>query len=210
MDDSARNLSALHVDDLFCNSHVLHLQTQPGLPSISETWYCARDICELLGRKWNNGNQNLKSIPEHDKAMLSHQTAGGCQNVWALSKSGVLHLHCLEKGCYPLVSDAILPTHNKGVIKWVINNPPEENETDPTWQELLAEAKDYPSPLRIMLLLDALTPPAVKRVKTFLENPVPVIRYRGALQVLKLIMALSPADREEVVSYLDWLVENPS
>lgn len=76
---------------------ILHLNPRSAAP-----WYCARQIVELLGRAWKNAESTLKQIPEHHKAELGHRTSGGYQNLWALSRIGVLLYHRHVTGGYPL------------------------------------------------------------------------------------------------------------
>jgi hypothetical protein len=145
-----------------------------------EDWYCAKDVVQEAGRVWNGASQTLKKIPEHDKAILRHVSAGGDQNIWCVSAKGkslLLSEHDpISVGCpYCMTS--------KGVIT---ENSIFNDCGDPDYQKILKAAQANPSPLLIMHLLD------VKGLNPEIQN---------------LITRLDDEGQQEIRSYIEWLAE---
>lgn len=53
-----------------------------------EPWWKAKDVCELLGLKWN-GETSISFVPNHLKGVLSDNTPGGKQSVLYLNEPGL-------------------------------------------------------------------------------------------------------------------------
>lgn len=163
-------------------------------------WYCARHVVERCGRVWNNADSVLKPVPEHHKAVLRHDISGRTENVWCLSKTGVQIYFWHAAGCYHQNSSDVQPADALSVTT-------EDDTKTSSYAESLAAAKANPSPLTLILLLDELTHPAVICVHDYLDQPLPVVRYRGALQVLKLRQRLDADEKSQVDAYIDWLID---
>lgn len=200
MHNLACNPSALHVDDLFYNPNVLQMQTHPTIPDISQTWYCAKDVVLLLGQTWNGAPRNLKKIPAHHKAILGYMGIKGPVEVWCISKTGVSLLHKQVTGYDPIGLHGLLCAEPQGVAS-------ETTDIAVEYAELLASARSIPTPLSLMLLLDALTRPAIECIRAFLHQPAPTIRYRAAKQVLDLRAKLSLDEKEQFDAYIGCLID---
>ena len=114
----------VHADRLFDNPDVLQLECNPWNKA---PWYCAKDICKVIGCKWNGEPRTLGKIPEHRKAQLAHDGEQGCRNVWCLSATGVIALHRQMTGGDPTGLGAWLDAQVDSIsgreVEWLLHEP---------------------------------------------------------------------------------------
>jgi len=136
------NLAPVHVRDLFDNPNVLQLHINPQ-ETQEPAWYCARDICQVIGCAWTDSERTLKKIPEHHKAQLGHHYGdNGYRNVWCLSAGGVLALHRQMTNDDPINFNAWQCANRA----YIVNLSPEKPEQTPSFWERLAEARQNITP----------------------------------------------------------------
>lgn len=87
------------LDQLLRQNEIGTRETSPDCPSISQTWYVARDVVQALGHHWS-GSKTLHFVPEHHKAMLMGTGTDRHKNAWCLSPTGVTRVieHFAQQG----------------------------------------------------------------------------------------------------------------
>ena len=193
----------VHADRLFDNPDVLQLEFNPWNKS---SWYCASDICAVIGCAWKGEPQTLKKIPEHHKAQLAHDGEQGYRNVWCLSISGVIALHRQMTGGDPVGLDAWMAAQ----VDSITGIEKEKEQPAPLYTALLADAGKHTTPYRLLLLLDSLLPIQIEEIEAFRtgarkRSPT----FTTTRDVLGLIKSMNDGDRAQCVAYIEWLLEHP-
>jgi hypothetical protein len=167
-------------------------------------WYSARAVCAAIGCAWKGEPQTLKHIPEHHKAILLHEGTHGPRNLWCLSATGAIALHCQITGGDPTGLAAGLSAHGASIPEIA----PEKPEPATAIHSLLADARTNMTPLRLMLVLDELPCDPMRELIAVRSGAARLAPVFPVSQDLLALVATLPADEQrQVDDYLDWRVE---